>query len=101
MARRTAPAPGQTAPVPNDPAPCVPLAAERGTAAWTRRLEGGRPAGLTVKEAGRAHCCIACGHTIARGVLYGASVSGLLHYCTCCVTLDRPETQFIPGKKAA
>lgn len=80
---------------------CPPLAAERGTSVWTRRLEGGRPAALTVKKAARAHCCIACAHDIPSGVWYGASVSGLLHYCGCCVTPDRPETQFIPGRKAA
>lgn len=110
---------GET-PVPDEPAPpCSPLTAQRGTTAWTAKLQWslvsgdfivarygsggslGRPAELTVRRAGRDQCCIDCGHTIARGSLHGVSRTGLIHYCSCCVTASEPETQFIPGRRAA
>jgi hypothetical protein len=93
---------------------CTPPAAGRGATVWTVRLEWGlvsgeftvqqygsngqhgRPSELTVKRAGTAHCCVACGHDIPRGALYGVT-AGPLRYCGCCVTATRPEDQFRRG----
>lgn len=102
------------------PSACpVSFPAERGTVVWTRNLQWGlvsgllavsqygsngqrgRAAELTARLAGAAHCCVSCGHTIPREALYGLSLSGLIHYCACCVTVERPEDQFKTGRAAA
>lgn len=97
------------------PSSCTLPPAGRGASIWTVRLEWGlvsgdqvvrqygssgqlgRPSELTVRRAGAAHCCVACGHDIPRGALYGATLTGLLHYCGCCVTATRPGDQFRRG----
>ena len=99
------------------PCPAPPMApGRRGAVAWSKMLHWcltsgssvrerygvytgrlGSPHQLTVRVAVRNYLCAgeACRHIITRGRLHGSTYYD--HYCPCCITLDRPEDQFIPG----
>lgn len=54
--------------------------------------ELGQAHALTVRKAADDYICDGCRHVIARGALHGSNVS--VHYCACCITAIRPESQF-------
>lgn len=108
------------------PCPAAGFPAPRGSVVWSQALQWGlctspvvqqhlgtpggwwgRPAELTVRRAAAGYWCDGrsdggglCQHVIARGTLHGATPGGA-HYCGCCVTAERPQDQFRPGRAAA
>jgi len=65
------------------------------------------PLDLTIRVAGKQHACQGmCGHLIQRGQLHGAEmitpeIAGSRRFCACCVTIEKPGSEFIPRGRAA
>lgn len=60
------------------------------------------PLDLTIQVAGNQHCCQGnCGHLIQRGQLHGSEAFGGRRFCACCVTAEKPDSEFIPQGRAA
>lgn len=108
------------------PATSAPAPADFDAPVWSRRLYPDNAYGpeieqrygvrsgtlrapmvLTIRVAGKRHACQGlCGHLIQRGQLHGAEmitpeITGSRRFCVCCVTTEKPESEFTPRSAAA